>query len=158
MAKSRKKELAPYAPSVYLSLIGSDEGNELGDEQMTREQRKIKNGNVKRNKIRKSLRLAIYLRDNMTCVYCKRNLRGSAPAELSVDHINCRSHGGKDTADNLVLACTSCNSKRQNKTLVQFADDNTRRRVYRRIRKDIAPYRDLARDFLGLKTLKKKAD
>lgn len=158
MGKSRKKELAPYAPSVYLSSVESDTGNDnAGDGQMT-EARRIKNGSVKRNKIRKSLRLAIYLRDGMACVYCKRNLKTAAPAELSVDHIICRSHGGKDTADNLVLACNRCNSSRQNKTLVQFADENTRRRVYRRIRKDITPFRELARDFLGLKPLKKKAD
>lgn len=158
MAKSKKNPLATYAPSVYLSLIGSDEGNKVqGGGQMT-EARRIKNGNVKRNKIRKSLRLAIYLRDGMTCVHCKRSLKTAAPAELSVDHVICRSHGGKDTADNMVLACTSCNAKRQNKTLLEFADRNARRRVARRLAKDITPYRELARSFLGLKPLKRKTD
>lgn len=115
------------------------------------EARRIKNGNVKRNKIRKSLRLAIYIRDGFKCVHCQKDLRTSKPAELSVDHVVCKSHGGTDTADNLVLACTSCNAKRQDKTLLEFADRNGRRRVYRRLLKPIAPYRAIARDLLGLK-------
>lgn len=49
-------------------------------------------------------------RDANTCQYCgSRN-------NLTVDHIIPRSRGGKDTWDNLVTACVSCNNKKGNRT------------------------------------------
>lgn len=49
----------------------------------------------------------ILRRDDFRCQYC-----GSKKSDLTIDHILPRSRGGKDTWENLVTACTSCNSKK----------------------------------------------
>jgi len=48
----------------------------------------------------------IFRRDRNRCVYC-----GSRDA-LTIDHVVPRSHGGRDTWDNLVTACQKCNSRK----------------------------------------------
>jgi hypothetical protein len=55
----------------------------------------------------------IFLRDNYSCVYCKKQLESN---ELSVDHILPKSRGGKETWENLVTACKSCNCLKGNRT------------------------------------------
>ncbi len=58
----------------------------------------------------------LFKRDRNTCQYC-----GSQPgtAELTIDHITPRAHGGKSTWDNCVLACVDCNRRKADKTLRQ---------------------------------------
>lgn len=55
----------------------------------------------------------IFARDKHRCQYC-----GQRPAkqELTIDHVMPRSRGGRDTWDNLVLACVKCNVTKGNKT------------------------------------------
>jgi 5-methylcytosine-specific restriction endonuclease McrA len=56
-------------------------------------------------------RALIYKRDDHECQYCgTRN-------NLTIDHVIPRSRGGKDTWDNLVACCTTCNVKKGNKFL-----------------------------------------
>lgn len=55
-------------------------------------------------------RRMIHERDNHHCAYC-----GSS-SNLSIDHVIPRSRGGKDTWDNMVTACFSCNSKKGSRT------------------------------------------
>ena len=55
----------------------------------------------------------IFLRDNYTCKYCKKQLSAE---ELSIDHVLPKSRGGKETWDNLVTACKPCNSKKGDRT------------------------------------------
>ena len=55
----------------------------------------------------------IFLRDNYSCAYCKKQLE---PHELSVDHILPKSRGGKETWENLVTACKSCNCLKGDRT------------------------------------------
>jgi 5-methylcytosine-specific restriction endonuclease McrA len=43
------------------------------------------------------------------CQYC---LKKHPLTDLTIDHVNPRSKGGKDTHDNRVLACRSCNTKK----------------------------------------------
>lgn len=50
-------------------------------------------------------------RDHYTCQYCSRK------SELTIDHIIPRSKGGRDTWDNVVVACLRCNIAKGNKTL-----------------------------------------
>lgn len=50
-------------------------------------------------------------RDNNTCQYC--NYEGEG---LTLDHVNPRSRGGKDTWENLVAACVKCNIAKGNRT------------------------------------------
>jgi len=56
-----------------------------------------------------ALRWEVLKRDAFTCQYCGR----SAPeVKLEVGHITPVSEGGKDTKENLVTACYSCNRGR----------------------------------------------
>ncbi len=69
------------------------------------------NGYVKQE-VRLSRR-NIFLRDHHVCQYC--GVRHAKP-ELTIDHVVPRSRGGRDTWENLVLACVSCNMKKRNLT------------------------------------------
>ena len=53
----------------------------------------------------------IYKRDKNKCQYC-----GSTKS-LTIDHVIPRSRGGKDTWENLVVACSLCNIKKGDKML-----------------------------------------
>jgi 5-methylcytosine-specific restriction endonuclease McrA len=58
-------------------------------------------------------RLAILIRDDYTCRYCKRRFENVAgpngKSPLHVDHVVPKSRGGTDSYDNLVTACETCN-------------------------------------------------
>lgn len=62
----------------------------------------------------------IAARDGHACVYCGATAASSG-AHLHLDHLTPRSVGGEDVPQNLVLACRSCNSRRQARTLAQWA-------------------------------------
>lgn len=53
----------------------------------------------------------LLIRDNYRCQYCGRT---SPP--LTMDHIIPKQVGGKDTWENLVIACLPCNNRKGNKT------------------------------------------
>ena len=61
------------------------------------------------------LRLKILNRDDFTCRYC-----GSKNPFMTVDHVLPVTRGGTDDESNLVAACQSCNSKKNNKPLKVF--------------------------------------
>ncbi len=56
----------------------------------------------------------IIKRDRHTCQYC-----GAKSTPVTVDHIIPKTMGGKDSWENLVCACISCNNKKGNRTLEQ---------------------------------------
>ncbi|MBI1849803.1 MAG: HNH endonuclease [Planctomycetes bacterium] len=56
----------------------------------------------------------IYKRDTYTCQYCGRR---ASSEDLSIDHIIPRSHGGRSSWTNCVLACIRCNVRKGNRTL-----------------------------------------
>lgn len=62
----------------------------------------------------------IKARDNYRCVYCGATEQSSG-SHLHLDHLTPRSQGGKDVASNLVLACRSCNSRRKDMSLAEWA-------------------------------------
>ena len=55
-------------------------------------------------------------RDGHCCRYCGATAETSG-AHLHLDHLTPKAHGGQDVAENLVLACRSCNSRRQDMAL-----------------------------------------
>ena len=55
----------------------------------------------------------IFARDKSICQYCGRKF---ARADLTIDHVIPRSRGGRDTWENLVLACSGCNLKKRDRT------------------------------------------
>ncbi|CAN6213230.1 unnamed protein product [Urochloa humidicola] len=69
---------------------------------------------VKRRRVKQSLsRKNILYRDEFTCQYC------SSRDNLTIDHVIPISRGGKWEWDNLVTACSRCNSRKGQKTLEQ---------------------------------------
>lgn len=79
-------------------------------------------------------RLAIYIRDEFTCGYCGRNLKGADPSEITLDHLVPRNpkvaHGnGGNEATNLICACRSCNSSRQDRPWIDYATGGARDRI-----------------------------
>lgn len=66
--------------------------------------------------VRREVRLSrrnIFERDQHRCQYCgDRHSR----QDLTIDHVLPRSRGGKDTWDNLVLACVACNLRKGSRT------------------------------------------
>jgi 5-methylcytosine-specific restriction endonuclease McrA len=53
----------------------------------------------------------ILRRDRKTCQYC-----GKAEGRMTVDHVVPRSLGGRETWENLVCACPSCNNRKGDNT------------------------------------------
>jgi 5-methylcytosine-specific restriction endonuclease McrA len=62
---------------------------------------------------KKPSRGMIYKRDNHTCQYCGSKKR------LTIDHVIPKSKGGKDTWENMVVACSRCNIKKSDTLLEQ---------------------------------------
>ena len=71
------------------------------------------------NWLRQEKRLAIYLRDGLSCAYC--GIGVEAGAQLSLDHILPHSQGGTNSETNLVTCCSRCNSSRGNRPVEEFA-------------------------------------
>ena len=70
-------------------------------------------------------RLAIYLRDGLSCVYCGATpdaLGNRKPVTLTLDHLLPQSYGGSNGEGNLVTCCLYCNSKRGNMDLSAWLD------------------------------------
>jgi len=104
--------------------------------------------------IRADLRLAIYLRDRFTCLYCLADLHEAEPSDITLDHVVPRSSwpGGKagvNAPANLVTACRSCNCSRQDKPLARFAGKEARAHVRRNTRRSIIKYRRLAKELIA---------
>ena len=67
------------------------------------------------NWIRLSTRLAIYHRDGFACVYCGEGAERVGRG-LPLDHVTACELGGSNAPSNLVTACLSCNSSKQDST------------------------------------------
>ena len=70
--------------------------------------------------IRPEKRKRIYSRDDHACVYCGRSIYEHAGLMLTLDHVVPRELGGHNKATNLVTACLSCNSSKQDLPLRAF--------------------------------------
>lgn len=71
------------------------------------------------NWIRKDLRLAVYLRDGMACMWCGSTLEDGA--QLTLDHVTPHTNGGTNEVSNLVTCCHKCNSVRADRPAAEFA-------------------------------------
>lgn len=79
-------------------------------------------------------RLALYIRDSFECAYCGKSLKNSDPSDITLDHLVPRNPlvthgGGGNEATNLVTACRSCNSSRQDKPWMSYATGGARDRI-----------------------------
>lgn len=55
----------------------------------------------------------LFKRDRYTCQFCGKQ---PGPEELTIDHVLPKSHGGKSTWENCVLACVGCNKRKADRT------------------------------------------
>lgn len=68
---------------------------------------------VSKMRIARPSRSQIYKRDGHKCQYC------GSTRSLTIDHVVPKSKGGGDTWDNMVVACSTCNTKKANRYLEQ---------------------------------------
>lgn len=71
------------------------------------------------NWCRPSTRLAIYLRDGLSCVWCLKSIEQGI--QLTLDHVTPVARGGTNDPKNLITACEECNRLRWRKSVPQFA-------------------------------------
>jgi len=71
------------------------------------------------NWIRQATRLAIYLRDGLSCVYCGASVE-QGDVILTLDHLIPRSKGGSNRVTNLATCCRRCNSARGDRPLAEW--------------------------------------
>ena len=62
---------------------------------------------------KKHTRKNILLRDRFRCQYCSEV---QPSAKLTLDHVQPKSRGGKDSWENLVACCKACNTKKDDRT------------------------------------------
>lgn len=99
--------------------------------------------------IRADKRLAIYLRDRFTCLYCLADLHDADPADITLDHVRTKSDGGSNHESNLITSCRHCNCERQDKPLARFAGRETRAHIRRNTRRSLKRYRTLAKALIA---------
>ena len=63
-------------------------------------------------------RHAIYVRDDLSCVYC--GLEMDAGVEFTLDHLVPTELGGSNETRNLITCCKSCNSMKGSKSMRDF--------------------------------------
>ena len=61
-------------------------------------------------------RQTIFQRDNYTCAYCGGDFQRS---DLTIDHIDPKSKGGRSSWKNTISSCRKCNARKADKTLKQ---------------------------------------
>jgi 5-methylcytosine-specific restriction endonuclease McrA len=111
------------------------------------------------NFVSKKKRLAIYLRDRFSCMYCGRDLHSAKPAEITLDHLECRNdnpsgvlRNGLSIHDetNLVTACYRCNCGRADRIKChKYATQGAKDRIQRVRRRSLKPYLRLAKSILA---------
>ena len=77
------------------------------------------NGGQGMNFVRKDLRIALYLRDGLACVYCGSGIEDGT--KLTLDHLTPHSLGGTNKPNNIITACHKCNSSRGKRDWREFA-------------------------------------
>ena len=99
--------------------------------------------------------MAIYLRDGLQCAYCKRGIE-ELDRPLSLDHLVPCAAGGGNHEGNLITACLTCNSRRQDTPLSdwlmsELGDDAaaTARFIAEHTALDLRPYRAEAKRIIA---------
>ena len=68
---------------------------------------------LKRRRHPRFTKFNLYLRDEASCQYCSTPLQRN---QITLDHVQPVSKGGKTSWENIVLACGPCNSRKGNRT------------------------------------------
>jgi hypothetical protein len=117
------------------------------------------------NWCRQDLRLAIYLRDGLACVYCGEAVEDGV--KLTLDHVIPHSAGGSNKVENLVTCCHKCNSSRGDRPLAQWIGavaqyldvpaEDISQHVISCQRREVKPFRVQAKELIALRGSAKKA-
>jgi len=83
----------------------------------------------------KPSRQSIYIRDNHKCQYC------GSTRKLTIDHVIPKSRGGDDSWENLVVACSRCNTLKGNTPLEQCSLKLSRKPTKPRTHLDLTLYK-----------------
>jgi hypothetical protein len=136
----------PIEVTIYPGKVMSEEEltTWLRGDEVTAERRKQKDGNSRKFKIRKTKRLAVYLRDSFTCAFCGIDMKGCDPRLITLDHIKPRTKGGTDDPKNLVTACLRCNCQKKDQNITKFAGAEKAKAIRKQARQDIEPLRKTA--------------
>lgn len=72
--------------------------------------------------IRRPRRLAVYMRDGFSCVYCGESLNRHRPETITLDHVDSRAYFGTPdhSNDNIVTCCIPCNKAKGDRLLVEW--------------------------------------
>jgi 5-methylcytosine-specific restriction endonuclease McrA len=90
------------------------------------------------NWIDQVIRLAIYMRDDFKCVYCRRSLmRTVCPFDLTLDHLVPRALGGDHSVKNLATACRSCNSRKGARSWLKWGTKAQKARIIKSRRRKL---------------------
>ena len=111
--------------------------------------KKTANGNQGSKWITPTRRLAIYLRDRFTCIYCLTDLHDADPRDLTIDHLKCGHFAGNHGSENLITCCRSCNSSRRDLPLARFATKEQRAHITRNTRRSMRQYLKLAKAIMA---------
>lgn len=90
------------------------------------------------NWIDKVIRLAIYMRDDFKCAFCRRKLTNTrSPFDLTLDHLLPRALGGDHSIKNLVTACRSCNSRKGARSWKTWGTKKQQARITKQLRRKL---------------------
>lgn len=84
---------------------------------MTRAEHNKRKGRSSSQLLRPEKRQRIYARDGWRCVWCKRHASESG-VKLTIDHFMPRALGGDNATENMLTACSRCNSERQDRPAI----------------------------------------
>lgn len=84
----------------------------------------------------------LYEKQGRKCPYCSSDLivNGEIVSNFNIDHILPLSRGGKDSIENMTLACVACNSAKGNMTAEEFSIVATKFREGKITKKDFSDY------------------
>lgn len=98
---------------------------------------------------RPSTRLAVYLRDALSCIWCGKGIEDGIA--FTLDHLQAVEEGGSNDPSNLVTACMECNRRRGNINKDKWCKSlgkDIALKVKKQTKKDLTPYRKEAREIL----------
>jgi len=109
--------------------------------------------------LRPATRWAIYVRDDMRCIYCRVSIqeliRKAGNNFLTVDHVRSRQRGGTSDHVNLITCCYDCNISKKDTTLAAWCRSRgwsasaVSKRIGRRRARNLELYRSAAHILLG---------
>jgi hypothetical protein len=110
--------------------------------------------NCKSGWCRPKKRMAIYLRDSFTCLYCGKDLHHCPSSEISLDHLVPRVEEHNNDPSNLITACHTCNSARRDMDWREFlrnmyGNSSMWREAYIESQVRLRPNWELANDMLN---------